>query len=113
MSQDCIFCKIAWKKIESDLIYEDDKVVAFKDLNPQAPIHVLIVPREHYAEILEAPASITGHIFSNVVPVLVDKFGLESTGFRLVVNTGKQGGQTVEHLHVHLLGGRDMTWPPG
>ena len=113
MSQDCIFCKIAWKKIETEFVYEDDKVVAFKDLNPQAPIHILIVPREHFAEILEAPASITGHIFSNVVPVLVDKFGLESTGFRLVVNTGKQGGQTVEHLHVHLLGGRDMTWPPG
>ena len=112
---DCIFCKIEAKKVNAEYVYEDDKVFAIKDLNPAAPVHILIIPREHYTTILEAAEDITGHIFSNVVPVLAKQFDLvgKGKGFRLVVNTGDQGGQTVEHLHVHLLGGRDMKWPPG
>ena len=111
---DCIFCKIANKETPSQLIFEDDKVVAFRDLNPQAPQHILIVPKQHFANILEVDdKEIAAHIFTEVVPKVAKIAGVEETGFRLVINTGKEGGQTVEHLHVHLLGGRDMQWPPG
>ena len=111
---DCIFCKIANKEIDSKLIFEDDKVVAFRDLNPQAPQHILIIPKKHFANILEVDdKELAAHIFVDVVPEIAKIVGVAETGFRLVVNTGKEGGQTVEHLHVHLLGGRDMQWPPG
>ena len=111
---DCIFCKIANKEIDSKLIFEDDKVVAFRDLNPQAPQHILIIPKKHFANILEVDdKELAAHIFVDVVPKISKIVGVAETGFRLVVNTGKEGGQTVEHLHVHLLGGRDMQWPPG
>ena len=111
---DCIFCKIADKEIDSKLIFEDDKVVAFRDMNPQAPQHILIIPKKHYANILEVDdKELAAHIFVDVVPKIAKLVGVESSGFRLVVNTGKEGGQTVEHLHIHLLGGRDMKWPPG
>ena len=111
---DCIFCKIANKEIDSKLIFEDDKVVAFRDLNPQAPQHILIIPKKHFANILEATdKELVAHIFVDVVPQIAKIVGVEESGFRLVINTGKEGGQTVEHLHIHLLGGRDMQWPPG
>lgn len=113
---DCIFCKIANKEIESQLIYEDDSVVAFKDLNPQAPQHILIVPKKHIAKITdfaEVDKNLASHIFVDVVPVIAKKLGVDENGFRIVINTGDDGGQTVNHLHVHLLGGRKMTWPPG
>lgn len=113
---DCIFCKIANKEIKSDLIYEDDFVVAFKDLNPQAPQHILIVPKKHIANITEFTAddkNLAAHIFIDVVPVIAKKVNVADEGFRIVINTGDNGGQTVNHLHVHLLGGRKMTWPPG
>lgn len=113
---DCIFCKIANKEIESNLLYEDETVAAFADLNPQAPHHILIVPKKHVANITEFQAEdkeLAAHIFVDVVPAIAKKIGVSESGFRIIVNTGDDGGQTVHHLHVHLLGGRKMTWPPG
>lgn len=113
---DCIFCKIANGEIPSQFIYEDETVVAFRDLNPQAPEHILIVPKKHVAKIIDFTAedkSLAAHIFVDVVPEVSKKIGVDKSGFRIVVNTGEEGGQTVGHLHVHLLGGRKMTWPPG
>ncbi len=111
---DCIFCKIANKEINSALIYEDDSVVAFRDLNPQAPQHILIVPKKHVANIIELDdKELAAHIFVDVVPKIAKEVGVADSGFRIVVNTGEEGGQTVNHLHVHLIGGRKMTWPPG
>lgn len=111
---DCIFCKIANKEIDTQLIFEDDKVVAFRDMNPQAPQHILIIPKKHFANILEVDdKEIAAHIFVDVVPEIAKIVGVEYSGFRLVINTGKEGGQTVNHLHIHLLGGRNMKWPPG
>ncbi len=111
---DCIFCKIANKEIDSQLIFEDDKVVAFRDLNPQAPEHILIIPKKHFANIVEVDdKELAAHIFVDVVPQIAKIAGVLESGFRLVINTGKEGGQTVEHLHIHLLGGRSMQWPPG
>lgn len=110
---DCIFCKIARGEI-GKLIYEDETVAAFNDASPQAPVHVLIVPKVHVANITElADKNLAAHIFTEVVPKIAQDTGVGKTGFRLVVNTGDEGGQTVNHLHVHLLGGRKMTWPPG
>lgn len=113
---DCIFCKIANKEIESNLLYEDETVAAFADLNPQAPHHILIVPKKHVANITEFQTEdkeLAAHIFVDVVPAIAKKIGVSESGFRIIVNTGDDGGQTVHHLHVHLLGGRKMTWPPG
>ena len=111
---DCIFCKIANKEINSNLVYEDESVVAFRDLNPQAPQHILIVPKKHVANITELDdKEIAAHIFTEVVPKIAKEVGVAESGFRLVINTGDEGGQTVNHLHVHLIGGRKMTWPPG
>ena len=113
---DCIFCKIANGEIDSKLIYEDETVAAFRDLNPQAPEHILIVPKKHVAKITDfndEDKNLAAHIFVDVVPAIAKKIGVDKSGFRLVINTGKDGGQTVSHLHVHLLGGRKMTWPPG
>ena len=113
---DCIFCKIAAGEIPAQKVFEDDSVVAFKDLNPQAPVHVLIVPKKHIQSVAQFQADdkdLVAHIFVDVAPKLATQLGIANGGFRLVVNTGDDGGQTVHHLHVHLLGGRKMTWPPG
>ena len=111
---DCIFCKIANKEINSNLVYEDESVVAFRDLNPQAPQHILIVPKKHVANITELDdKELAAHIFTEVVPKIAKEVGVAESGFRLVINTGDEGGQTVNHLHIHLIGGRKMTWPPG
>ncbi|MBQ9441916.1 MAG: histidine triad nucleotide-binding protein [Selenomonadaceae bacterium] len=113
---DCIFCKIVGGEIKTDFIYEDETVVAFRDLNPQAPEHILIVPKKHVAKIIDFSAddkNLAAHIFVDVVKEIAKKIGVDEKGFRLVINTGEEGGQTVGHLHVHLIGGRKMTWPPG
>jgi len=113
---DCIFCKIAAGEIPSQKVYEDDSVVAFKDLSPQAPVHVLIVPKKHIQSVAHFTAEdkeLAAHIFVDVVPKLAADFDVVDAGFRLVVNTGDDGGQTVGHLHVHFLAKRKMTWPPG
>lgn len=111
---DCIFCKIAAGQIPSKRLYEDDQVFAFADINPQAPVHALIVPKRHIASLAHASredAPLLGHLHA-VAAELAAQQGL-SQGFRTVINIGADGGQTVDHLHVHLLGGRAMHWPPG
>ena len=112
---ECIFCKIAAKTIPSKIVHEDDKVVAFDDVNPQAPTHVLVIPRRHVAslaEMHEADGGLLGHLMLTGNKIAKQK-GIAEGGYRLVVNTGKNGGQTVFHLHLHVLGGRAMHWPPG
>ncbi len=113
---DCIFCKIATGEIPSQKVYEDESVVAFKDLSPKAPVHVLIVPKKHIQSVAHFQTEdkeLAAHIFVDVVPKLANELGIAENGFRVVMNTGDDGGQTVHHLHVHLLGGRKFTWPPG
>lgn len=111
---DCVFCKIVAGEIPSTKVYEDDQCLAFRDLNPQAPTHILVIPKEHIAsvdEINESNEAVVGHIFSVIAKVAAEE-GL-SRGYRVVSNIGEQGLQTVPHLHFHLIGGRDMSWPPG
>lgn len=113
---DCIFCKIAAKEIPSKVAYEDEQVIAFYDLEPQAPVHVLIIPKKHVESVAKLTADdkqLAAHILTEVVPKLASDLGVAEKGFRLVANTGDEGGQTVKHLHFHLLGGRSMQWPPG
>ena len=110
---DCIFCKIANGEIPTDFVYNDDKVVAFKDLNPQAPVHVLIIPKAHYTSSAAVDdKSVWSDLMTGAVNV-ARELGLEKDGYRMVINTGEQGGQTVPHLHLHLLAGRNLGWPPG
>jgi len=113
--KDCIFCKIAGGEIDSEIVYQDDRVVAFQDANPQAPVHILIIPRKHIPSLKdfsEEDFDLLADIH-RVAVKLADKEGLTEEGFRLVNNCGSQGGQTVDHVHYHLLGGRQLTWPPG
>lgn len=111
---DCIFCKIAAGEIPSTKVYEDDTVVAFNDLDPQAPVHVLIIPKEHIAsaaDINESNSAVVAHIFEVAAKIAAEK-GLKD-GFRIVNNCGDSAGQSVKHLHFHLMGGRDFGWPAG
>lgn len=111
----CIFCKIAKGEIESDLVYEDDRIIAFRDLNPQAPSHILFIPREHIEsanDINEGNAQLIGDIFKAISQVARQE-GLDQAGYRIVNNCGQHGGQTVNHIHFHLLAGRQLSWPPG
>ena len=112
---DCLFCKIIAGDIPSAKVYEDDKVYAFRDIEPQAPVHILIIPKEHIAsanELTEENASIVGHIFA-VAAKIAKEEGIADGGYRIVNNCGQDGGQTVGHLHFHMLGGRSLQWPPG
>jgi histidine triad (HIT) family protein len=111
---DCIFCKIAKHEMGSDVVYEDDDFLAFRDINPAAPVHVLLIPKQHVSSLLDdgAEAELLGRMTA-LVPKLARELGIANNGFRLVVNTGKEGGQTVGHLHFHILGGRSLQWPPG
>ena len=113
---DCIFCKIAAKEIPTNKVYEDDMVLAFKDLEPQGPVHVLVIPKKHIGSLLELSnddRELMAHITCDVIPQLAKELGIAEKGFRTVVNTGDDGGQTVKHIHFHLIGGRSMQWPPG
>ena len=110
----CLFCKIVAGEIPSKKVFEDDLTYAFRDINPQAPTHILVVPRKHIASLAElepADRDLIGYL--HLVAGRIAKSEGLSKGFRTVINTGPDGGQTVDHLHVHLLGGRAMTWPPG
>ncbi len=112
---DCLFCKIIKGEIPSAKVYEDDKVYAFRDIEPQAPVHILIIPKAHIAsanELTEENASIVGHIFA-VAAKIAKEEGIDEGGYRIVNNCGEDGGQTVKHLHFHMLGGRSLAWPPG
>lgn len=108
---ECIFCKIANGEIPSDFIYEDENVVAFNDLNPQAPVHFLVIPRKHYNSMNEINSKEEfGNIFSSITKI-TSKLGIKE--YRTVVNTGASAGQTVFHIHVHVMAGRDFGWPAG
>ncbi len=112
---ECIFCKIAQKQLPATLSYEDDQVVAFDDLNPQAPIHKLIIPRKHIStlnDITPADYPLLGHMLQ-AAQKLAQENGIAETGYRTVTNCNTGAGQTIFHLHFHLLGGRAMGWPPG
>lgn len=111
---DCIFCRIVAKEIPSKTVYEDDMCYAFRDINPAAPVHVLVVPKKHIAsldEVSKADAGLVGHILS-VLPAIAAAEGVAGS-YRVVSNTGPRAGQSVQHLHFHILGGRDLSWPPG
>lgn len=111
----CIFCRIAHGEIATRLVHEDDFCVAFRDLNPQAPVHILIVPKEHI-ESINTLADSEAHILGKMCTIARDlalQEGIDRAGYRLVMNCNAAGGQTVFHLHMHLLGGRDFGWPPG
>jgi histidine triad (HIT) family protein len=111
---ECIFCKIAGGALPVSLLYQDEQVVVFRDIAGQAPVHFLVVPREHLASLAhagQAHAALLGHLLA-VASEMARKEGLTG-GFRTVINSGADGGQTVDHLHVHVLGGRAMAWPPG
>jgi histidine triad (HIT) family protein len=106
---DCIFCKIAGGLIKTNAVYENDVVIAFDDVSPQAPVHTLVIPKAHYANLDDdVPAEVLGAIFSAVREVARVK-GVAETGYRVIVNNGRDANQTVQHLHVHILGGRPMT----
>ncbi len=112
---DCIFCAIAKGEIAAERVHEDDDVVAFRDTNPQAPTHILVIPREHIgsaAELTPAQDPLWCRLL-HVAQQIADSADIDESGYRLVTNVGGNGGQTVHHLHLHLLGGRQMTWPPG
>ena len=108
---DCVFCKIVSGEIPSKRVYEDDQVIVINDLNPGAPVHVLVIPKEHTENILTASPEILVHV-KKVLPEIVKKLGIAEKGFRVVVNTGVEGGQTVPHLHFHILGGKELGWQP-
>ena len=112
---DCIFCKIVSGDIPSNKIYEDEQVIAFRDINPQAPTHILVVPKRHIPGVNDLAASdeaLVGHVYG-VIAKLVSDLGIAESGYRVVVNSGADGQQSVPHLHFHVLGGRLLAWPPG
>ena len=114
MSEDCLFCKIAEGQIPADKVYEDDRIIAFRDISPQAPLHALIVPRKHIATLNDADeqdGDLFGHILLTAKRIAGEQ-GVE-TGYRVVANCGAPAGQSVFHIHFHVLGGRPLGWPPG
>lgn len=111
----CIFCKIATGEIDSEIVYQTDQVVAFRDLNPQAPTHILIIPRRHIAtinELAETDTDVVGRLYLAAKKIAADE-GLAEPGYRVVMNCNAGAGQSVFHVHLHLLGGRQFGWPPG
>ena len=105
--EDCIFCKIINKEIPSTLVYEDENVIAFNDLYPQAPIHIIVIPKKHVANVTEADAEMIKNIFEAINKIAVEK-GIDKSGFRVVTNCGEDAGQTVNHLHFHILAGKKL-----
>ncbi len=112
---DCIFCKIAQHQIKANILHEDDALIAFHDLFPQAPFHVLIIPKTHYATLNDVPSSEAGLLarMMQTAQQLAQSQGFSEQGYRLVMNCNKDGGQSVYHIHLHLLAGRSLLWPPG
>lgn len=115
MAEDCIFCAIVAGRIPSDKVYEDDLVVAFRDINPKAPVHVLAIPKRHVASLQTAGPEDWPAVTASLAATkkLAHDLGVADDGYRVVTNIGQRAGQTVHHLHWHLLGGRDLGWPPG
>jgi histidine triad (HIT) family protein len=113
MAEPCIFCKIAHAEVHAQTVMNSKDIMAFRDLDPQAPTHILIIPKNHIPSLDDVnDAKLLGEMFA-MAAAIARQEGIAKTGYRIVVNTGKQGGQSVPHMHLHLLGGRDMTWPPG
>lgn len=115
MSENCLFCKIAAGEIPSTEVYSDEHIVAFRDISPAAPQHILLIPRKHIqsvAALAEQDGELMGKLLLAAKQVAID-LGIAESGYRCVLNTGEDGGQTVHHLHLHLLAGRQMSWPPG
>lgn len=108
---DCIFCRIIAGEIPSQKVYEDDKMIAIKDMSPAAPVHVLLLPKKHYDNIMIADPDLVKYMLGKV-EALAAQLGVKEKGFRIVINTGKEGGQSVNHLHIHLIGGKELGWPP-
>ena len=112
MTTDCLFCKIAGGQIPANVVKQTDTYLAFRDIDPQAPTHILVIPKEHFTSISDVrDANLLGSLFQAATAIAAEE--KLDKGFRIVVNTGSDGGQTVFHIHIHLLGGRNMTWPPG
>ena len=112
---DCIFCNIAKGNVPSQIEFEDDKIMVFKDINPQAPVHLLLIPKQHFDSLMEVDSEdsdIIAHIYM-VAKKIAKQRGFDKYGFRIVMNCGRDGGQTVQHIHFHLLAGRNLQWPPG
>ena len=112
---DCLFCKIAAGEIPSNKLYEDDTLLAFYDIDPQAPVHFLVIPKRHIdsaAKLTEEDAPLLGHIYA-VIARLYRELGVDESGYRVVTNVGADGGQSVRHLHFHVLAKRGLAWPPG
>ena len=112
---DCLFCKVISREIPASIVYEDDRVLAFNDINPQAPTHVLVIPKRHIASLNDLSADddqITGELARRAAAIAKER-GISAGGYRTVFNTNRDAGQTVFHIHLHLLGGRTMHWPPG
>jgi len=110
---DCIFCKIAKEEIKSKKVYSDENFFAFHDINPQAPVHILIIPKKHISKLSDTnDKNILGEMLI-LANKIAKESGISETGYRIVINTNKDAGQSVDHLHLHLLGGRIMKWPPG
>jgi histidine triad (HIT) family protein len=113
MPDECLFCRIVRREIPATLIAETEDCVAFRDINPQAPVHVLVIPRKHVDSLNDAPdAQLVGRL-ATVAAEIARKEGIADSGYRTVINTNADAGQTVSHMHLHLLGGRRMSWPPG
>ncbi len=113
MPNDCVFCKIVQGEIPAAIVAENESAVAFRDLDPQAPVHVLVVPREHIASLTDARDRIVLGDLMRLSAEVAQREGISKNGYRTVINTGRDGGQSVDHLHAHVLGGRKMAWPPG
>ena len=115
MAKECLFCRIVNKEAPAKVVFEDDRTIAFDDINPQAPTHILVVPRRHIAglnDVTAEDAALLGHL-QLVAAQLARQRGIAESGYRIVLNTGRGAGQSIFHLHLHLLGGRGMRWPPG
>jgi len=113
--EDCIFCKIVRGEMDADIVYSDDQVLAFRDINPQAPVHILVIPKRHLRsamDLAEEDASLLSHIF-HVIQEISSREDIAAKGVRILTNVEKGAGQSVLHLHFHILGGRRMLWPPG
>jgi len=113
MAENCLFCKIVKGEIPADIVARTETAIAFRDINPKAPTHVLVIPKKHVVSLNEADDSIDLAGLLRLAREVAKQEGVGDSGYRVVVNTGDDGGQTVDHLHLHVLGGRRMTWPPG
>jgi histidine triad (HIT) family protein len=113
MADDCLFCRIVRKEIPAKLVAEDEHCVAFRDINPQAPVHVLVIPKQHVASLDQATDPVMLGRLSLMAAEIARKEGITAGGYRTVMNTNRDAGQTVFHVHLHMLGGRSMHWPPG